>query len=81
MLNIAIDLNLRWIYLTTRTKIHDELKTVVNEKLDDIGDQILLNYQIFREYNTVRFLNLTNTILTDAFFDNSYYSPQYPLDH
>ena len=40
-----------------------------------------MSYQIFREYNTMRILNLTDIILSEAFYPNRFKSPQYPLKH
>lgn len=46
--------------------------------MNDLGNQILLNYRIFREYVVIKNLNLTHDILEEALF------PQllvpYPLD-
>ena len=48
--------------------------------MSDLAKQLLLSYQIFREYNLVKNLNLTHEIVRGALFPSTGKMSPYPID-
>ena len=67
-----------YIYDTTFNELKGELIQIERDNLNDLGDQILLNYRVFREHVVVKNLNLTTDIMQEALFPKLLVP--YPLD-
>lgn len=74
----SINYNLSYIYSSTFKQLSNELLQIEIDNLNDLGLQVLTNYQVFREHGAVKTLNLTHDILLEALYPTKL--KPYPLD-
>lgn len=76
---VSINFNLLSIFNATQQELTKELYEIEKTNINDLGSQVLLNYEIFREYSLIQNLNVTHGIITEA--NNPKVFIPYPLDH